>query len=184
MSRRGRAILAVAGCALLAGCVPPPQADYNQLPPGNQQAQAAKPKPPENPALRAQIGEQTRQKFTIAADLLFSRGGFQITPNGQLVLNDIASRLQMLKNGSVAVYGYTDDGEIGPGPREQGISSNVDLSARRAEAVANYLRRRGINPNNLAAKGLGDADPVASNKNPAGRAQNRRIEILVEGTTS
>jgi OOP family OmpA-OmpF porin len=69
----------------------------------------------------------------------------------------------------VEIRGYTDS--VGP------ASYNLELSQRRAEAVKQYLVNAGIDPSRLVAKGYGEADPIASNKTPEGRAQNRRIEF-------
>jgi chemotaxis protein MotB len=55
------------------------------------------------------------------------------------------------------------------------------MSTRRAADVVNYLISQGISPASLSAKGFGDTRPVASNDTPQGRAQNRRIEITVQG---
>jgi len=182
--RRGGVI--VAGCALLAGCVPPSQADYEQPTPAIQPPQVVNNEPqsqPPKPPPRAPSAPQTQQKFTIAADLLFAHGGLDLTPKGQAVLNDIVAGLQTPKNSWVAVYGYTDDEQVNPGLRGNGINTNLDFSTRRAEAVEAYLLRRGLNPNNLSFKGRGEAEPVAANNTAAGRAQNRRIEIIVEGVS-
>jgi len=55
------------------------------------------------------------------------------------------------------------------------------LSSRRAGAVVTFLVSQGVNPNIISAKGFGETHPVASNDTPAGRAQNRRIVITVQG---
>ena len=166
---------------LLSACAP--QADYDQLKTRYEQEQAANRQlQSENAALQSQLAQQAQQNmFTVAADLLFASGGFDITANGQAALNDIIGRLRALKNSKIVVYGYTDDEKIGASLKKQGVNTNMDLSSRRADGVANYLRSHGINPNILSAKGRGETHPVASNNTPAGRAQNRRIEIVVEG---
>ena len=56
---------------------------------------------------------------------------------------------------------------------------NVPLSQNRAKSVADFLVAHGIPADHVTAKGLGAADPVASNTTPDGRAQNRRIAIVV-----
>ena len=64
---------------------------------------------------------------------------------------------------------------------DESIGAEIE-SARIARAtVANFLISQGINPNIVSAKGVGDTRPVASNDTPQGRAQNRRIEITVQG---
>ena len=65
--------------------------------------------------------------------------------------------------------------------KRAGIANNIDLSSRRADNVVAYLESQGVNPNVISAKGFGDTHPVASNDTPDGRAQNRRIEIVMEG---
>jgi chemotaxis protein MotB len=79
------------------------------------------------------------------------------------------------------VTDYTDNVPIGSQLRQQGIDSNQQLSLKRAQTVANYLISQGVNPNLVSARGLGDADPVASNDTPQGHAQNRRVELTLAG---
>mgnify|MGYP001614481062 CR=1 FL=1 len=57
---------------------------------------------------------------------------------------------------------------------------NVDLSQRRAESVRTYLVSRGYGSDLIVARGLGDSRPVAKNSSAEGRANNRRVEIIVE----
>ena len=57
----------------------------------------------------------------------------------------------------------------------------LSACVRRAANVVAYFRSQGVDPNILSAKGFGDTHPVASNDTPQGRAQNRRIEIVLEG---
>jgi len=58
---------------------------------------------------------------------------------------------------------------------------NLKLSQRRADAVRDYLTANSISAANVQSIGLGKADPVASNDTPAGRQQNRRVEMVVSG---
>jgi chemotaxis protein MotB len=137
----------------------------------------------ENQRLKAQLAAmQAEQKYVEAADLLFPPGGYQLTPAGQAELaNNIVPRLKGLQNAKVVVYGYTDNTPVGPELQRQGIPDNLVLSTRRAATVANFLISQGVNPNIVSAKGVGDTRPVASNDTPQGRAQNRRMEITVQG---
>ena len=64
----------------------------------------------------------------------------------------------------------------------QGITSNLELSQRRADTVMQYLISQGVKPGLLSARGFGEADPVASNNTPAGQAQNRRVELTLAGS--
>ncbi len=108
-------------------------------------------------------------------------GRYQLSANGKQALNQYVPKLQNLQNAKVVVYGYTDDLQVGPALQRLGIANNIDLSSRRADNVVAYLRSQGVNSDILSAKGFGDTHAVAANDTPQGRAQNRRIEIVLEG---
>jgi chemotaxis protein MotB len=136
----------------------------------------------ENNQLKAQLAQsQAEQKFVVADDLLFPSGGYQLGPQGQQALNGLVPKLTGLQNAKIVVYGYTDNTPVGPELQRQGIPSNLVLSSRRADTVVTYFVSQGVNPNIISAKGFGDTHPVAPNDTPQGRAQNRRIEIVLEG---
>jgi chemotaxis protein MotB len=124
---------------------------------------------------------QQEQKWVVAGDMLFPEGGYQISVNGKQALNQYVPKLQNLQNAKVVVYGYTDNLPVGPPLQRAGIANNIDLSSRRADNVVAYLQSQGVNPNVISAKGFGDTHAVAANDTPQGRAQNRRIEIVLEG---
>ena len=124
---------------------------------------------------------QQENKWVVAGDQLFPEGGYQLTQGGKQALTQYVPRLQNLQNAKVVVYGYTDNLPVGPALRGAGIANNIDLSSKRADNVVAYLTSQGVNPNIISAKGFGDTHPVASNDTPQGRAQNRRIEIVLEG---
>ena len=137
----------------------------------------------ENQQLKAQLAAlQAEQKYVEAGDLLFPEGGYRLSPAGQAELaNNIVPKLRGLQNAKVVVYGYTDNLPVGPALQRQGIPDNLVLSTRRAATVVSFLVSQGVNPNIISAKGVGDTRPVAPNDTPQGRAQNRRIEITVQG---
>jgi chemotaxis protein MotB len=138
----------------------------------------------ENDNLKAQIAAlQAEQKFVEAGDLLFPEGGFTLSPAGQAELaNNIVPKLKGLPpTTKIVVYGYTDNLPVGPALQQQGIPDNLVLSTRRAAEVVNFLITHGVSPVSISAKGFGDTRPVASNDTPQGRAQNRRIEITIQG---
>jgi len=167
---RNRTVAAAAvplAAVLLSGCVSQQQYD----------AMVA-----DNDKIKAQIAAmQAQSSFIEAGDLLFPEGGYQLGPNAQAALGQYVLRLQNLQDAKVVVYGYTDNQPVGPALRRAGINNNIDLSSRRADNVVAYFRSQGVNPEILSAKGFGDTHPVASNDAPQGRAQNRRIEIVLEG---
>jgi chemotaxis protein MotB len=137
----------------------------------------------ENQQLKTQLAQsQAEQNFEEAGDLLFSSGGFELSPQGQAELsNNIVPKLKALTNVKIVVYGYTDNAKVGRDLMKQGIPDNLVLSTRRATSVANFLIAQGINPNIVSAKGFGDTHPKAPNDTPQGRAANRRIVITVQG---
>jgi chemotaxis protein MotB len=138
----------------------------------------------ENNNLKEQIAQaKAQQKFVEAGDLLFPEGGFKLSPAGQAELaNNIAPKLKGLPpTTKIVVYGYTDNLPVGPALQQQGIPDNLVLSTRRAAEVVTFLVSQGAPAANISAKGFGDTRPVASNDTPQGRAQNRRIEITIQG---
>jgi len=138
----------------------------------------------ENNNLKAQIAAaQAEQKFVEAGDLLFPEGGYRLSPAGQAELaKNIVPKLKGLPStAKIVVYGYTDNLPVGPALQQQGITDNLVLSTRRAADVANFLISQGIPAASISAKGFGDTHPEASNDTPQGRAQNRRIEITIQG---
>jgi chemotaxis protein MotB len=159
---------------MLAACVS--QSAYEQQSRELEQARA------EAAAQQAEIAKMQReQKWVVAGDILFPEGGYQISAAGKQALNQYVPQLQNLQNAKIVVYGYTDNKPVGPSLQQAGIKNNIDLSSRRADNVVAYLTSQGVKPNIVSAKGFGDTHPVASNDTPQGRAQNRRIEIVLEG---
>jgi len=78
----------------------------------------------------------------------------------------------------VHVAGYTDNVAI-KSPLQKKFPSNKELSDARANSAAEALRDGGVS-SNLSAAGHGDSNPVASNNTAAGRAKNRRVEVIVK----
>ena len=80
--------------------------------------------------------------------------------------------------------GYTDNTPIGSALQQQGVTSNQDLSLKRAQSVMQYLISQGVKPDMISAQGLGETNPVASNATARGRAMNRRVELSLAASTS
>jgi chemotaxis protein MotB len=159
---------------MLGACVS--QSAYEKQGAELQQARA------QSAAEQSQITKmQQEQKWIVAGDMLFPEGGYQLSANGKQALNQYVPKLQNLQNAKVVVYGYTDNLQVGPALQRAGIANNIDLSSRRADNVVAYFRSQGVNPDILSAKGFGDTHAVAGNDTAQGRAQNRRIEIVLEG---
>jgi chemotaxis protein MotB len=163
---------------LLSACVPAQQYnalenDYNQL---NQQLSG------EIASQQVRITRlQGAIKVAVNSDLLFPSGSWQMPPQAAQLIAKMAPILAPFQQTTIVVTGYTDNVPIGPELRQQGVDSNQQLSLKRAQTVANFLVSQGVNPNLVSAQGRGDADPVAPNDTPQGRAQNRRVELTLAG---
>jgi chemotaxis protein MotB len=139
----------------------------------------------ERAADRVQIGRlQDAIKYTVNSDLLFRSGSWQMSTRGQEIIAKLAPQLAPFQQAKLVVNGYTDNAPVSPAPQRQGIPSNEVLSHKRAEAMRQYLIAQGVRPDMIAARGLGEAHPIASNKTAQGRAQNRRVEVTLAGQTS
>ncbi|HEY1816173.1 MAG TPA: OmpA family protein [Kofleriaceae bacterium] len=110
--------------------------------------------------------------ITLSGGVLFATGKADILPGAQAQLNQVADALKTQAEHHFTVTGHTDN---------QGTDAiNDDLSARRANAVRDYLIVRGVSANAISAQGVGSHQPVADNTTAEGRAMNRRVEILVD----
>jgi len=107
-------------------------------------------------------------RVDVSTDAAFDYGSAVLRPAVAMQLARVMSSYQ---GRQVQVSGYTDN--VGA------PDFNLDLSQRRARAVADVLLGQGFNAEQLAVRGYGEDSPVASNANEAGRRLNRRIEILV-----
>lgn len=107
-------------------------------------------------------------------DLLFATDS--ATLGGNLIgdLRTVGASLVKYPNSTIEVIGHTDN--VGA------ASYNQDLSQRRAVAVASVLRSSGVPAGRIATYGRGENSPIASNQTEAGRAQNRRVEIIIRPT--
>src|SRR4051794_2565581 len=163
---------------MLTGCVVW-KSDYDKLQVQNQQLQA------QLATSQQQVSRlQGAIKYTVNSDLLFAPGSWQMRPQGQKIIADFAKKLAPTQQNHLMVSGYTDNAPIGPALRQQGVTSNLELSQKRAEAVMQYLISQGVRPDLVSAQGFGDASPVAPNDTAQGRAQNRRVELSLGGSSS
>jgi len=107
----------------------------------------------------------------LASDVLFATDSATLSPKAQAVLGRAAADVKTARgSGTLQVIGYTDDTGAN--------AHNVDLSKRRAAAVAAAMKPLLAAGVQLPTSGKGEADPVATNETPAGRALNRRVGIV------
>jgi outer membrane protein OmpA-like peptidoglycan-associated protein len=108
--------------------------------------------------------------ITLQGEVLFKTGKSDLKPAAMAKLDQIADALKS-KEAPITVYGFTDN----VGARDM----NMDLSEHRAESVRTYLISKGVPQDLIKAEGKGPDSPVADNESIEGRAQNRRVELVV-----
>lgn len=121
---------------------------------------------------------QNQLKVTMVNEVLFSEGGWTLHAKGEEALAKIAPTLSQLSGQQIVVEGFTDNVPIGAALRQR-FPSNWELSSARATDVLRFLVAKGVSANSISAQGFGDSRPVASNDTAAGRAKNRRVEIVI-----
>jgi outer membrane protein OmpA-like peptidoglycan-associated protein len=124
----------------------------------------------------AQIKEEQRGTvITLDGQVLFVTGKAELLPIARDRLNQIAKSLKELDDDKlVSIEGFTDS--------RGADDMNLKLSQDRANAVRDYLTSQGVKAEKLRAIGRGEANPVASNETPEGRANNRRVELVVQSS--
>ena len=174
----------VVSTILVAGCVP--KSKYEALEAENRELhQQVATKSAQLSAERAQVGRlQGAIKYTVNSDLLFSPGSWEMKKEGKEVIAKLAVKLAPTQQNKLIVNGYTDNAPIGPALKREGITSNEQLSQKRAESVMEFLISQAFKPDLVSAHGYGDANPVAPNTTAKGRAQNRRVELTLGGPAS
>jgi chemotaxis protein MotB len=124
-------------------------------------------------------------RVILATDLLFVPRTLRISPEGEARLAAVVQALGGVASGlpgelpwMVRVEGHTDNLLLRPG---SDFSSNIELAAARAAEVAEFMLRRGVPGERLAAAGLGQFQPLDPANTAEARARNRRVEVrLVE----
>jgi chemotaxis protein MotB len=176
--------LYVLGAALLmAGCVSQSKYDESQA----KNAELEQQYQELNQAMGAEVASHNMQisrmqdaiKVSVNSELLFPSGGWEMSDSAKTSIAKIAKILAPHQKSKINVNGYTDSTPIGPGLAKQGITTNLILSQKRADNVMQYMLSQGVKSDLVSAHGFGESDPVASNDTPAGKAQNRRVELTV-----
>jgi outer membrane protein OmpA-like peptidoglycan-associated protein len=109
---------------------------------------------------------------TLSGSVLFRSAESTLLPSAQVKLGQVADALLAIRARNLIVEGHTDS---------QGSESyNQSLSQRRADAVRDYLVQKGYPADRIQARGKGKGSPIADNASPEGRANNRRVEIIIE----
>jgi len=117
--------------------------------------------------------ETARGLIVNMSDVLFSTGKYSLKPTTQISLAKVAGILQAYPGLKLQVEGYTDS--VGSDMMNQKLSEN------RADSVKSFLIAQGVQPDNITSTGYGKSNPVADNSTSKGRAQNRRVQLVVSG---
>lgn len=118
--------------------------------------------------------ENDRLVVTLPQDITFDTDSSYVRPSLQTELNKVAASLVKYPQSNVQVIGHTDN--------EGDAAYNYGLSQRRAQSVSSILQDGGVGAGRIVTAGRGEDQPIASNLTPEGRAQNRRVEIIVVPT--
>jgi len=115
--------------------------------------------------------------ITLSGSVIFASGGSELLPAARNKLSEVARALkQGDQNSRITVEGHTDS--VGS------AALNQELSVRRASAVRDALVAAGVAPERINVVGYGPSRPIADNSSEAGRANNRRVEIVVQPSAS
>lgn len=121
---------------------------------------------------QVQVKEEARGLvLTLSGSVLFRSGSADLLPAAKRRLDEVAEALKKTQS-PLVIEGHTDS----QGPTEL----NEELSYERAGAVRDYLVERGVDSARVRTEGRGEEQPIASNKSAEGRANNRRVEIVIE----
>jgi outer membrane protein OmpA-like peptidoglycan-associated protein len=162
---------------------PTPSAPVAPAPPAAAATARAAPPltPPASPAAPARAAAATLDLAQCRAAIAgatsgnpirFESGRVRLTPETVAALGRVADTFRTCADGRLRIEGHTDD--VGP------AAANLRLSERRAQAVAGFMRARGVPARRLSAEGFGLTRPIVANTDEAARAKNRRIDFAVE----
>lgn len=154
----------LAGCASMGGSNPPP------TPPGKIGQMSTF---DINVASEQEIYTALHRDGSVAISggILFAFDSAKVNPGAQAIADKIAGMMEQHPTLELAVVGYTDN--------TGDFNYNLGLSKRRADAIVNLLVKEGIARDRLAGVGVGPLNPIAPNTTEQGRAENRRVELVI-----
>lgn len=159
-----------AGTAKYNGC-PIPDTDGDGVNDEEDKCPSTPGKPANNGC--PEIKQDVVKKVAIAAKSIYYMSGKDVIQKVSYPKLDVV--VKVLKTDPalhISIEGHTDN--------KGNAATNLKLSAKRADAVKNYLIKKGISADRIASQGFGDAKPVAPNTTPAGRTKNRRVELKLD----
>jgi len=120
----------------------------------------------------ADVRPSSRGVVVNLPDILFDFGKAELTSGANMTMEEISTVVRSVHGRLISVEGHTDS--IGT------VSYNESLSEDRARSVARKLEQEGVPRKQMSVKGFGEGAPIATNNTEAGRARNRRVEIIIE----
>lgn len=151
-------------------------AHCGEMPKAPEPEPAAEAAPVEAPVPEPAVPQTITKSVSLGAGALFDLNKASLKPAGQAELDQLADNLGKLTSvESITIIGHTDS--------TGAASYNQRLSEKRANSVRDYLIGKGVDPALMSASGMGETQPIADNKTRDGRAQNRRVEITINGTS-
>lgn len=127
---------------------------------------------PQYPAtVKAPEPQAPQSEVITLRGVLFAYNSSELTPTAESQLLELMAKLKNTDVTSIKVIGHTDS--------KGSDVYNQKLSERRASSVAAFLMSQGLAPDKLTSQGMGESQPVADNATEEGRAQNRRVELVI-----
>lgn len=120
--------------------------------------------------------EGNQIKLTMPENITFSTGRYDLSAAAKSSLAQAAQTLATYVDTTISIVGHTDS--------TGSAAINNPLSVNRAQSVANYLAQRGVATSRMTVSGKGSTQPIADNATDVGRAQNRRVELLINPTAT
>jgi len=116
--------------------------------------------------------DQRGMVVTLSGEVLFRSGKSELMPAARNKLSQVVHPLKADPSASITIEGHTDS--------KGSERLNERLSQERADSVRDYLVSQGLNGNQVQAVGKGESEPIADNTSAEGRANNRRVEIIIK----
>ncbi|MBS1959478.1 MAG: OmpA family protein [Bdellovibrionales bacterium] len=116
-----------------------------------------------------------RMMIALSTDVLFSSGSAKLSDEGQKSITEVTALLKDLKGRNYQIEGHTDNVPI----KTKTYTSNWELASARATSVLNTMLSAGLPAERVSIASYGSFDPVADNNTKEGKAENRRIAIVV-----
>jgi len=118
---------------------------------------------------------QGRMTVALSTDILFASGSAKLSPEGSAAVKEVTQLLKSLEGRQYQIEGHTDNLPI----KSEIYPSNWELASARAMSVVKTMIEAGLPSTRISGASYADTQPVADNKSVEGRAQNRRIAIVI-----